>query len=78
MELKEAMIAQLPNQKIEEADLRQLLLALFESGYMGQLVKGNRGRESVVFKYRNPSAIIDYSQRFLIHKGIQRGLGVII
>lgn len=78
MELKKAMIAQLPNQKIEEADLRQLLLALFESGYMGQLVKGNRGRESVVFKYRNPSAIIDYSQRFLIHKGIQRGLGVII
>lgn len=78
MELKKAMIAQLPNQKIEEADLRQLLLALFESGYMGQLVKGNRGRESVVFKYRNPSAIIDYSQRFLIHKGIQRGLGVIL
>lgn len=77
-ELKKALIAQLPQQKIEEADLRQLLLILFESGYVGQLVKGNRGRESVVFKYRNTSAIIDYSQKFLIHKGIQRGLGVIL
>jgi len=77
-ELKSTIVAQLPNQKIEEADLRRLLIVLFDSGYMGQLVKGNRGRESVVFKYRNPTAIIDYSQKFLIHKGIQRGLGVIL
>ena len=77
-ELKKTMIAQLPDQNIEEADLRRLLIALFDSGYMGQLVKGNRNRESVVFKYRNPTAVIDYSQRFLIHKGIQRGLGVIL
>ena len=77
-ELRTALIAQLPNAKIEDADLKQLLLVLFESGYVGQLVKGNRNRESVVFKYRNVSAIIDYSQRFLIHKGIQRGLGVIL
>ncbi len=77
-ELKKSMIEQLPKQKIEESDLRQLLLVLFESGYMGQLMVGNRDRESVVFKHRNPSAIIDYSQRFLIHKGIQRGLGVIL
>lgn len=76
--LRRAMIGQLPNQKIEEADLKQILLILFESGYIGQLIKGNRERESVVFKYRNASAIIDYSQRFLIHKGIQRGLGVIL
>lgn len=72
IELKNALIAQIPNQRINEPDLRQLLLVLFESGYMGQLVKGNRGRQSVVFKYRNPGAIVDYSQRFLIHKGIQR------
>lgn len=77
-ELKSVLITQLPKQNIEEVDLRQLLLVLFESGYIGQLVKGNRGRESVVFKYRNISAKIDYLQKFLIHKGIQRGLGVIL
>lgn len=76
--LKKELTEQLPKQTIEDADIRQLLLVLFEAGYIGQLVKGNRGRESVVFKYRNPGAIIDYSQRFLIHKGIQRGLGVIL
>ena len=61
-----------------ETDVRQLLLVLFEAGYIGQLVKTNRNTDSVVFKYRNPTASIDYSQSFLIHRGIQKGLGVII
>lgn len=67
---------QLSSQNVDEIDLKQLLLVLFEAGYVGQLVKGVNRKESVIFKYRNPSATIDYSQRFLIHKGIQKGLGV--
>ena len=51
---------------------------LFESGYIGHLVNGNNGKQSVVFKYRNPSAAIDYGQKMLIHRGIQKGLGVIL
>lgn len=69
---------QSPSNEISEQDTKQLLLILFESGYIGQLVKGNRGRESVIFKYRNPDAAIDYSQKFLIHRGIQKGLSVIL
>lgn len=61
-----------------EQDIKQLLLVLFESGYIGQLIRGNRGKESVVFKYRNPAAAIDYSQKILIHRGIQKGLSVIL
>lgn len=61
-----------------EQDIRQLLLILFESGYIGQLVNVNNGRQSVVFKYRNPSAAIDYGQKIIIHRGIQKGLGVIL
>ena len=61
---------------IDETDLKQLLLILFEAGYIGHLVEGRGGKASVLFKYRNPSMTIDYSQRFLIHRGIQKGLGV--
>lgn len=59
-------------------EIRQLLLVLFESGYIGQLVNVNHGKQSVVFKYRNPSAAIDYGQKIIIHRGIQKGLGVIL
>lgn len=57
---------------------KQLLLVLFESGYIGQLIQTNRNTESVIFKYRNTGANVDFSQKFLIHRGIQRGLGVIV
>jgi len=63
-------------ESIDETDLKQLLLILFEAGYIGHLVEGRGGKVSVLFKYRNPSVTIDYSQRFLIHRGIQKGLGV--
>lgn len=66
------------SKEYSEQDIRLILLQLFESGYIGQLVKGSNHKESVVFKYRNPSASIDYSQKFLIHRGIQRGLGVFL
>lgn len=53
------------------------LMYLFEAGYVGQLlsVSGN-GKQSVVFKYRNPTARIDYYQKFITHKGLHSGLGV--
>lgn len=61
-----------------EQDVRQLVLVLFESGYIGQLIYGVMGKTSVVFKYRNPSAVIDYSQKMIIHRGIQKGLSIIL
>ena len=66
------------SKEYNEQDIRQLLLVLFESGYIGHLVSANNGKQSVVFKYRNPSAAIDYGQKMLIHRGIQKGLGVIL
>lgn len=61
-----------------EQDVRQLVLVLFESGYIGQLINGSSGRTSVVFKYRNPSAAIDYNEKMIIHRGIQKGLSIIL
>lgn len=66
------------SKEYNEQDIRQLLLVLFESGYIGQLVNSNRGKQSVVFKYRNSSAAIDYGQKIIIHRGIQKGLSVIL
>lgn len=56
---------------------KQLLLVLFEAGYIGQAIKTNRNpRPSIIFKYRNTGANIDYSLKFLIHQGIIKGLGI--
>lgn len=53
------------------------LMYLFEAGYVGQLLSGgNSGKRSVIFKYRNPTARIDYYQKFITHKGLHSGLGV--
>ncbi|ASN59848.1 hypothetical protein CG419_04055 [Latilactobacillus curvatus] len=67
--------------KIKNSEEVKLLLALlFESGYVGQLIKNKSkyGREttSVIFKYRNPGSQVDFNQTFIIHKGIQKGLGI--
>ena len=61
-----------------EQDVRQLVLVLFEAGYVGQLINGASGKQSVVFKYRNPSAVIDYNEKMIIHRGIQKGLSIIL
>lgn len=74
-ELDNVLKEQIPKNIESLGITKQLLLVLFESGYIGQRLKTNRSA-SVVFKYRNTGANIDYSQKFLIHKGIQRGLGV--
>ena len=64
--------------KYSEQDVKYLVLTLFEAGYIGQLISGLQGRQSVVFKYRNPAAMIDYSQKLIIHRGIQKGLGIVL
>ncbi len=65
------------SRKVEDDDVKYLLLLLFDAGYVGQLYDNDRSRKmSVVFKYRNTSARIDYGQVFIIHQGLHRGLGV--
>lgn len=66
------------SREYSEQDVRQLVLVLFEAGYVGQLINGNFGKTSVVFKYRNPSAVIDYNEKMIIHRGIQKGLSIIL
>lgn len=66
------------SKEYSEQDVRQLVLVLFESGYIGQLINTNYGKTSVVFKYRNPSAVIDYNEKMIIHRGIQKGLSIIL
>lgn len=66
------------SKKYIEQDIRQMVLVLFESGYIGQIIEGYKGKLSVVFKYRNPTAVIDYNQKMIIHRGIQKGLGVVL
>lgn len=66
--------------KNSEDELKHLLILLYEAGYVGQLIKsgGKYGRAytSVIFKYRNHNSQIDMSQTFIVHKGIQAGLGI--
>ena len=58
-------------------DTKMLLMYLFEAGYIGQLVSSGKDvKRSVIFKYRNPTARIDYYQQFITHQGLHRGLGV--
>ena len=60
---------------IEET--KSMLMYLFEAGYIGQLVSTGKGQKrSVIFKYRNPTARIDYYQNFITHQGLHSGLGV--
>lgn len=61
-----------------EQDIKYLVLTLFEAGYVGQLLSGIKGKQSVIFKYRNPTATVDYSQKLIIHRGIQKGLGIVL
>lgn len=76
--LMQVINEQSSSKKYGEQDIRQLVLVLFESGYIGQIIDGTMGKQSVVFKYRNPAAVIDYNQRIIIHRGIQKGLSVIL
>ncbi|WP_332649702.1 P-loop ATPase, Sll1717 family [Lysinibacillus sp. 54212] len=60
-----------------DKDARYLLLLLFEAGYVGQLISNTRNSgKSVMFKYWNENSQIDYSNHFIIHKGLYNGLGI--
>lgn len=76
-EFFKAIKAQIINKDITENDIKYLLSLLFEAGYMGQLYSNSRGgRESVIFKHRNTAAKVDFSQKFITHKGLYSGLGI--
>lgn len=66
-----------PKREIGIEETKMLLLHLFDAGYIGQLVStGKDKKRSVIFKYRNPTARIDYYQKFITHQGLHSGLGV--
>lgn len=65
--------------EISVDETKMLLLYLFEAGYIGQLLENARNgvkKRSVIFKYRNTTARIDYYQKFITHQGLHSGLGV--
>lgn len=76
IEFSRMMEEQGMSKSVSEADIKYLLLLLFEAGYIGHLLPNTRSGKSVIFKYRNANSQIDYSQKFLIHKGLYNGLGV--
>lgn len=53
-------------------EVKNVLYYLFEAGYIGHIYSGG----SVDFKYRNPTTNVDFSENFLIHKGLHLGLGI--
>ncbi|MGD6778849.1 P-loop ATPase, Sll1717 family [Sutcliffiella horikoshii] len=77
IEFSRMMEEQGTNENIKDSNIKYLLLLLFEAGYIGHLIANTRNSgSSVIFKYRNGNAQIDYSQKFLTHKGLYNGLGV--
>lgn len=76
-ELNKLSNEQVTGKNITIDDTKVLLMHLFDAGYIGQLVKvGKENKRSVIFKYRNPTARIDYYQQFITHQGLHKGLGV--
>ena len=76
-ELNRLTNEQNPQKNVSIEDTKNELMYLFEAGYVGQLLNtGKDKKRSVIFKYRNPTARIDYYQKFLTHKGLHSGLGV--
>lgn len=71
------LLSEQSSRNLEDKDVRYLLLLLFDAGYIGQLYNNGRGKKmSVIFKYRNTSAKIDYGQMFITHQGLHSGLGI--
>lgn len=78
-EINKLLIEQVPHKDISVNDTKLLLTYLFDAGYIGQLIESNKGRNMkkiITFKYRNPTARIDYYQKFITHQGLHSGLGV--
>lgn len=63
--------------QVNRDGIKSLLLYLFEAGYIGQLLpNAGNNKRSVIFKHRNPTARIEYHQKFITHQGLHSGLGV--
>jgi hypothetical protein len=76
-EIYSMICEQSQGKNFSDGDVKALLLALFDSGYIGQIIPANKDtKEMVIYKYRNASARIDYYLRFITHKGIHSGLGI--
>lgn len=78
VEINKLLNEQGTGKNISVDDTKTLLMYLFESGYIGQLVSSGKKdkKRSVIFKYRNTTARIDYYQQFITHQGLHKGLGV--
>lgn len=62
---------------VNKDEIKSLLLLLYTVGYVGQLHNINRkGNVSVIFKYRTPKVNIDYTLKFITHRGLFKGLGI--
>ena len=78
-DINNIFIQQVPQKNINVNDTKTILTYLFDAGYIGQLIESGKGRDQkkiVTFKYRNPTARIDFYQKFITHKGLHSGLGV--
>lgn len=67
-------------------DYKQILLTLFENGYLGQVTetkywdkeqKKNIIRNQVIFKHKKPTTRINYDCKFSIHKGLYKALNIV-
>lgn len=70
----------------DDSYYRKLILTLFENGYVGQ-IEGNRvydkfkkryvTRTQAIFKHKKPTMKINYSNKFSLHKGFYKALGIV-
>lgn len=77
-DFKNAYADHLGADTLKEPEIKRLLLLLFDSSYIGHLFRHESScgsMETVIFKYRNPTAQIDYKQKFITHRGVYHGLG---
>lgn len=67
------------NPEYTTEEVKNILNTLFNAGYVGMLRQVNQGGQSktyVNFKHKDPRLRIDYSSRFLIHKGLFSALNI--
>ena len=66
-----------PNYDIKE--VKHILTTLFNTGYVGMLRKieqGNHVKTYVNFKHKDPRLAVDFSSKFIIHKGLFSALNI--
>lgn len=63
----------------EEQQVKHILTTLFNAGYVGMLRNIKKGKYSTTylnFKHKDPRVTIDFSSRFVIHKGLFSALNI--